>query len=110
MPTIRRFLDLSLEHVSAADLIWLKEQCLDRDPEPSIILCARTQFGFFMFAYEESDHTLTQLYNVSPAMHAIMIHARRHKCEYVLFDVDAPNDPELKLYRDEEGNPLPETR
>ncbi len=85
---IRRFLDASSGHLSAATWQWLDEQTTDdvvRDPanRSAEILGGRTRHGWFVYADVDPTGSI-------PAdLVILMRHARQRGCEYVLLDSDA---------------------
>ena len=93
---IRKFLDASSGHLSAATWQWLDEQTTDdvvRDPanRSAEILGGRTRHGWFVYASEEPASPI-------PADLAILMrHARQHGCEYILLDSDALPMEELPV-------------
>ena len=93
---IRKFLDASSGHLSAATWQWLDEQTTDdvvRDPanRSAEILGGRTRHGWFVYASEEPAPPI-------PADLAVLMrHARQRGCEYVLLDMDALPMEELPI-------------
>ncbi|WP_198382176.1 hypothetical protein [Roseomonas sp. KE2513] len=79
MNAIRHFLDLSNAHLANQDRALL-EACAGHDAGE--LLCASTPYGWFVFACEERPQ-------ISDTLWALFEEARRHGCEYLLFDSDA---------------------
>lgn len=87
---IRRFLDCSTAHLSAATCEWLDQQLAEatlRDPANTTaigIAGGKTRHGWFVYAPEDPPETipedLTRICNL----------ARQLDAEYVLIDCDAP--------------------
>ncbi len=105
--SVRRFLDVSSGHLSVETWTWLDAQT-DADlvrasaHRHAEILGGRTRHGWFVYASEAPVEPI-------PAdLAAIMRRARRHDCEYVLFDVDARLSKDLPiLHPGFQGTPSP---
>ena len=80
MSAVRTFLDLSTAHLSDEDRTLL-EACAGLDTGE--VLCARTPYGWFVFACEERPE-------ISDTLWGLFQSAREQGCEYLLFDRDAP--------------------
>lgn len=61
----------------------------------TVFTCAQTTHGWFIYAQEPADMQLSELPH---RLCIIMIHARRHGCEYVLLDEHGPEDPDLPVF------------
>ncbi len=104
MPNIRRFMDLSTRHLDGEARDFLEATgdgehltpMLSRDTWPAI----RTPTGFFVYAWEADQLPTVR---VPHSLGIIMVHARRHGCDYLMFDQDGPDDPELELFEPEDG-------
>jgi hypothetical protein len=105
MPTIRNFLDLSTAHLSEATRDMLDEADF-RDG--GFCPGGRMSYGWFLYADESSKqdgswypNEETRGEDMPADLWRCMAYARAHNCDYVLFDADAPIDPNLPTY--EEG-------
>ena len=104
--SIRKFLDVSAGHLSAATWAWLDEQTTDdvvRDPfsRSAEILGGRTRHGWFVYASEEPMPPIpTDLAN-------IMRHARQRDCEWLLLDCEALPLEDLPVLHPEFGETPP---
>ena len=86
--TVRRFLDVSSGHLSAATWEWLDTISADdtlRDPRNphAGILGGRTRHGWFVWASDAPPAT------VPADLATLMRLARQRDCEYLLLDGDA---------------------
>ena len=103
----RRFLDASSGHLSPETWAWLDEQTSDeavRDPanRSAEILGGRTRHGWFLYASEEP------IAPVPADLAAVMLYARKQRCEYVLLDCDALPMADLPvLHPDFQDPPAP---
>jgi hypothetical protein len=96
MAHIRKFLDLSSNHLKREDQEFLHTASLRETGNP-IIPCAETATGWFMYADEAAE---VQLVDVPHRICIIMLHARKLGCEYVLFDAEGPEDPDLPVFEE----------
>ena len=94
MPYIRKFLDLSTAHLGERD-----KELLDLYAAPDSTvgpLTIKGVYGWFMYAtddpagYSEAD--------LPTHLRAISAYARKHGCDYVLFDSDAAVNEELRVF------------
>ena len=88
MSAVRCFLDLSTAHLSDEDRALL-DACAGHDTGE--VLCARTPYGWFVFASEERPEISDTLWGLFQA-------ARGQGCEYLLFDRDAPMLEDLATF------------
>lgn len=93
MATIRKFLDLNTGHLPES----LGQDGLDRADG---VIAHETECGWLMWVPENPDDP--HLYNEGdeppPVVDRIIRHARRHDCDYVLFDRDGPVDDDLPTW------------
>ena len=94
MAITRKFLDLSRNHLTREDQEFLHTASLRETGNP-IIPCAETATGWFMYADEAAEIQLTK---VPHRICIIMLHSRKHGCDYVLFDENGPEDPDLPVF------------
>ncbi len=86
---IRRFLDVSGGHLSAATWDWLDRQLADdvlRAPSNSagaLLAGGKTRYGWFVYCPEEGAEELPQ------DLRKVLARARQSGAEYALFDCDA---------------------
>ena len=92
MATIRPFLDVSTAHLAPADVAYLDA------PARAWTLGARSgcyaasmPHGWFVYVHDDQPE------DCSDELWAILQHAKKHGCAYVLFDADAPEDDELPI-------------
>ena len=88
MSAVRCFLDLSTAHLSEEDRTLL-DACAGHDTGE--VLCARTPYGWFVYANEERPEISDTLWGLFQA-------ARERGCEYLLLDRDAPVLPDLAVF------------
>ena len=86
--SVRKFLDVSSGHLSAATWAWLDAMTSDeavRDPRNANaeILGGRTRYGWFVLASEDP------IAPVPADLAAVMRLARQQGCDYALLDCDA---------------------
>lgn len=103
MPEIRRFMDLSVKHLDGESRDFLEEATdltaeNNENPTPEAWSAVATPTGFFVHAWEAADLPTVR---IPHKLGRIMIHARRHGCDYIMFDIDGPDDPELELFERE---------
>jgi hypothetical protein len=101
MATIRKFLDLSSNHLTREDQEFL-HTVFSRETGNPIIPRAETATGWFMYADEAAE---IQLADVPHSICIIMSHAREQGCDYVLFDENGPEDPDLPIYNSQMFEP-----
>jgi hypothetical protein len=94
MAITRKFLDLAVTHLWPDDQIFLHEASL-RQTGKEIVRCAEMATGWFMYADEAAQINLP---DVPHRICIIMIHARQKGCDYVLFDTEGPEDPDLPVF------------
>ena len=95
-PAIRKFLDLSTAHCPPAIRDNLAET-------PGIVTCPH-EYGFLLWVPDDPEENAKGDVEMPPAeMLLVQLYARRHDCDYVLFDADGPENDELALYEDEEA-------
>jgi len=93
---VRRFLDLSSGHLSAETWAWLDAQTTEAavrglGPDAQAVLAGRMRHGWFVYADAEPGET------VPGDLAAVLRHARKLGCEYVLLDADAPPLADLPI-------------
>ena len=99
MPIIRKFLDLSTCHLDIESRDWL-ERCANED-YPSEYLhreiwpVVAHPTGYFAYALEPA---FAAIFTVPKALQMIHNHARKYGCDYILFDMEGPEDPDLTLF------------
>ena len=94
MAHVRKFLDLSTKHLMEDDREFLRAASLLADNP--VVPCAQTETGgWFMYADEASEINLP---DVPHRICIIIINARQHGCDYVLFDENGPEDPDLPVF------------
>lgn len=100
---VRRFLDASTAHLSAEDRALL-DACAGPggggEGDGAAVLCGAMPHGWFVHADEGEDRGP----RLTPGLAALMDEARRHGCEYILLDADAPVLPGLAVHEDEPGD------
>ena len=95
---IRHFLNVSSGHLSPETWTWLDTQLADdtlRDPgsgPAALIAGGPTRYGWFVYAPEDT------LEDFPPDLTTVLRKARAEGAEYVLFDCDAPSDPDLPVF------------
>jgi hypothetical protein len=92
MPTIRRFLDLSMDHLSIEDDIFLERQRV----LAYAAISTPTPTG--LFCYVHTGKSEFDLHNIPETIQLIMRFAAKYECAYILFDDDAPIEESLPLY------------
>jgi hypothetical protein len=100
MPEIRKFLDLSTAHLTMASRDMLDE--LGRysaEGSPSSYLVGSTGFGWFVSA-NPADNEREDEEDIPDDLWAAMKHAKANGCDHILFDADAPRDPDLPAFED----------
>ncbi len=94
---IRRFLDVSSEHLSPDTWTWLDAQFADdklRDPHNLIaaqLAGGRIRYGWFVYAPEDSATDMPE------DLARVLAEARRQRAEYVLLDCDAVPNQDLPV-------------
>ena len=88
---LRIFFDCATAHLSPASRDHLGDQVQRSASRPESWI-AQTPYGWFVWAEEEPGE------DVPSDLAAIMRHARRHGAEYILFDADAPEAPDLPVF------------
>lgn len=94
MAHVRKFLDLSTNHLMEDDREFLRVASLTAD-NPGLVCVQTASGGWFMHADEASEIDLAQ---VPHRICIIMIRARQYGCDYVLFDENGPEDPDLPVF------------
>jgi hypothetical protein len=94
MAHVRKFLDLSTNHLMEDDREFLRVVSLS-DESPIVPRAQTATGGCFMYADEASEINLP---DTPHRICIIMIHARQHGCDYVLFDANGPEDPDLPVF------------
>jgi hypothetical protein len=92
VPDIRLLLDLSTAH--------LPEHlgCGGLDTAPGVV-AHRTECGWLLWVPDDPDESATAILDTVPGVVlAIQRYARRHGCDYVLFDADADRVDDLPTW------------
>lgn len=95
--SLRSFLDVSNRHLSAETCAWLDAQLSDsllRDPASTAsaqIAGGKTRYGWLVYAPEDVAEGLPE------DLTLILLAAREQGAEYVLFDCDVPQNPDLPV-------------
>jgi len=92
MAAVRKFLDLSTAHLDEED-----RRLLDLFSVPDSKagpMAVNTIYGWFMWAAEDCYEDN----NLSENLIRICKHARKHRCDYIMFDCDAEVDPALPVF------------
>lgn len=103
MTTTRKLLDLSTAHLTEEmrielNCLYLREGNLADDALHGVVLHP-TEHGGLMYVPENpEDFARDQEDGVDGVLLSIQQHARRHGCDYVLFDADAPIDDALETF------------
>ena len=85
---IRRFLDVSTEHLPSHERDYLDVEATRS--APLIPICTKTTSGWWVYAYGPSDKLALDTYQVPDRLREILIFANSRNCAYVLFDNEAP--------------------
>lgn len=86
---LRLFFDCSTAHLKPSTRDRLEQMAEDRE-----VLIASTPYGWFIWAEEDPQPDLPG------ELSSIMTHARSLGAEYILFDRDASENPELPVFED----------
>jgi hypothetical protein len=99
MAIVRKFLDLSTEHLTEE-----QRNFGGRDGDSASwgsALVDVTEDGFWMWVHEHpKEHAACTEEGLPDNLMAISLHARAHGCDYVLFDRDAECDPDLPVFEE----------
>ena len=101
---IRKFLDLSTAHLRPNDC-----RLLDRSADPNgcsaLAAVMKSDYGWFVYVAEERSSA-----DISDELWEIFQQARTQGCDYVMFDADAPIDPELPVFDQADGEQMDDFR
>ncbi len=86
---LRLFFDCSTAHLKQSTYDMLEQIADDGE-----VFTASTPYGWFVWAEEDPQPDLPD------ELAAIMAHARSKGAKYILFDCDAPENPELPVFED----------
>jgi len=93
---LRLFFDCSTAHLSADTRTYLDERAdATAHGDALAAWASRTPFGWFVYADAEPDEE-----EFPPDLVGIMRHARNRGAEYILFDADAPPNPDLPTFEE----------
>lgn len=107
MANVRKFLDLSTEHLTEEmrielNCLYLREGNLGEDVFHGVVIHP-TEVGGLMYVPEKpEDHARDEVDGVDGVLLAIQLYARRQGCDYVLFDRDAEVDSALDVFEETE--------
>jgi hypothetical protein len=99
-PIIRKFLDLSTAHLPAALREYgTREGVALAWGDPAVVTV--TDFGFWLWVPDDpQDSAEAGEEAIAPAVLAIQLYARKHDCDYVLFDADGETNDDLPVFED----------
>lgn len=104
MAMVRKFLDLSTGHLTQVTRMTLDSlfNCeWDRRSDDGVHALARkmcggaTPTGWFVYARGEFEAG-----EIPADLRSCMLAAKRSRCDYILFDADAPLDPRLPVHEE----------
>jgi hypothetical protein len=105
MANVRKFLDLSTAHLTEdmrieLECLYLREGNLAEGTLHGIVIHP-TEVGGLMYVPERpEDEARNQEDGVDGLLLSIQLYARRHGCDYVLFDRDAEVDAALDVFEE----------
>jgi len=87
MPEIRKFMTLSTCH--------LPENLIDTITHYTGVQAFETDAGAFLWVPDNPSDSLFEEFGIPLEILTVQLFARKHGCDYVLFDCDGPEEAEL---------------
>jgi hypothetical protein len=108
MANVRKFLDLSTAHLTEEmrielHCLYLREGNLASDALHGVTIHPMEYGGLMYVPEDPEEHAREQEDGVDGVLLHIQMYARRHGCDYVLFDGDARTDDALDVFEEEEA-------
>lgn len=99
MANVRKFLDLSTVHLTEEQRLF-GDRDGDRASWGSAVVDVR-EYGFLLWVPDDpKDSAESTEEGVPDNVLAIQLYARKHGCDYVLFDADADVDEALAVFEE----------